>query len=77
MRTTLVVVLDVFVEELFALSLVPDEGPVTEFTADGADPSFRVGVRDGRVRRGTDNGRAITLEDVIERPRGSLAASSF
>ena len=41
-----VVVHDVFVEEFFELSVVPDEGAVAEFAACGADPSFRVRVRD-------------------------------
>ena len=39
-----VVVLDVLVEELCELSVVPDEGPVTELAADGSDPSFGVGA---------------------------------
>jgi hypothetical protein len=37
-----VVVLDVLVEELRELSVVPDEGPVTELAADGANPALRV-----------------------------------
>ena len=59
--------LDVLVEELFELSVVPDEGAVAELAADGADPAFRVGVRDRRVRRGANDRRAVAAEDVIER----------
>ena len=47
-----VVVLDVLAEELFELSVVPDEGAVAEFAAHGADPSFRVRVRDRACRAG-------------------------
>ena len=38
MRSVRVVVVDVFAEELVELSVVPDEGAVAEFAADGADP---------------------------------------
>jgi len=41
-----VVVLDVLVQQLFELSVVPDEGAVAEFASRGADPTFRVRVRD-------------------------------
>jgi hypothetical protein len=39
------VVLDVLGEELFELSVVPDEGAVDQFVACSADPAFRVRVR--------------------------------
>jgi hypothetical protein len=58
--------LDVVVEELFELLVVPDEGPVAELAADGPDPAFGVGVRDGRVRRGTDDCCPVASENVIE-----------
>jgi len=47
--------------------MVPDEGAVAEFAADGTNPSFRVGVRDGRVGRGADDGGIVAAEDLIER----------
>jgi hypothetical protein len=62
-----VVVLDVLVEELFELPTVPDEGAVAEFASCGANPSFRVRVRDRRVRRGTNDGGSVAAEDLIER----------
>ena len=40
-----VAVLDEVVEESLELVLVPDQGAVEEFVADGADPSFGEGVR--------------------------------
>ena len=65
--SVLVVVLEVFAEELFALLVVPDERAVEELAADRADPSFRVRVRDRRVRRGTNDRRALAAEHLIER----------
>ena len=65
-RAVRVVVLDVFAQEPFELSVVPDQGPVAEFAPDGADPSFRVRVRDRRVRRRADDGRERAAEHVIE-----------
>jgi len=62
-----VVVLDVFAQELLQLSAVPDEGAVEKFAAHGADPTFRVRVRDRRVGRGADDRRAVAAEDLIER----------
>ena len=41
-----VVVVDVVDDELFGLLLVPDDGAVEEFSADGADP---VGARNSVV----------------------------
>jgi hypothetical protein len=40
------VVLDVLTQELFQLPVVPDQGAVEELPANGADPAFRVRVRD-------------------------------
>ena len=62
-----VVVLDVLAQEPFELSAVPDEGAVEELAAHGADPPFRVGVRDRRARRGADDRRAVASEDLVER----------
>ena len=39
-----VVVLDVVGGQAFELLLVPDDGAVEEFSADGADPAFGEGV---------------------------------
>ena len=45
---------DVVDDESFELVLVPDDGSVEEFAADGADPTFRErvghGCRDGRPK---------------------------
>jgi hypothetical protein len=65
-RSVRVVMLDVLVQELLELVVVPDEGPVAEFAADGPDPSFGVGVRDRRVRRGADDPGAVAVKDVVE-----------
>jgi hypothetical protein len=51
-RSVGVVVVDIFAEQLFEGSAVPDEGPVAELAASGADPSFRVCVRDRGVGAG-------------------------
>jgi hypothetical protein len=64
---THVVMRDVFVEEPFEAWSVPDEGPVEEFAAHGADPPFCIGVRDWGARRRADDGRAVGSEHVIER----------
>jgi hypothetical protein len=61
-----VVVRDVFVEELFELRVVPDEGAVEEFAAHGADPPFRIGVRDWCAWRRADDCCAIGAEHFIE-----------
>ena len=43
-RTVLVVVLDVLAQQLFELSVVPDERPVEELAPYGADPPFGIHV---------------------------------
>ena len=43
-RATVVVVLDVFLEELLELVFVPDDGAVEEFVTESAHPSFGVRV---------------------------------
>ena len=45
MWAVLVVVLDEVVEEVLELSLVPDQGAIQEFVADGSNPSFSECVR--------------------------------
>jgi len=62
-----VVVLDVVAEQLLELGAVPDQGAVAELAACGADPSFRVRVRDRRVGRCADDRGAVASEDVVER----------
>jgi hypothetical protein len=76
-----VVVLDVLAQEMFQLTAVPDEGAVEELPANGADPSFRVRVGDGRVGRGANDRGAVASEDLVERGdelhrRGSGTGSS-
>jgi hypothetical protein len=53
-----VVVLDVFAQELFQLPTVPDEGAVEELATHGADPAFRVSVRDWGMWWCADDRRA-------------------
>jgi len=62
-----VVVPDILAEQLFEVSAVPDEGAVAELAAHGADPPFRVGVRDRCVRRCADDAGAVATEDLVER----------
>jgi hypothetical protein len=65
-RSTGVVVRDVFAEEVLEVWAVPDESAVEEFVAHRTHPSFRVRVRDGRVGRGADDCRAVASEDLVE-----------
>ena len=62
-----VVVLDVLAQELFELAAVPDQGAVEELAAHGADPAFRVRVRDRCAWWRADDGRAVAAEDLVER----------
>jgi len=62
----LVVVLDEFVEEPFELSLVPDEGAVEEFVADGADPALGERIRLGCAGWGLDCVGADGGEHLVE-----------
>ena len=43
-RATVVVVLEVFLEQLLELVFVPDDGAVEEFVTECPDPPFGVGV---------------------------------
>ena len=61
-----VVVLEVVAEQCAEVAGAEDDGAVEEFAADGADPSFGVAVRDGRVGRGADDGGAFGAEDFVE-----------
>ncbi len=56
--SVLVVVLDEVLEEPSELALVPDEGLVEEFVANGADPSLRKGVGSGGPGSGGVGGDA-------------------
>jgi hypothetical protein len=62
-----VVVLDVLAQELFELPVVPDQGAVEEPPANGADPAFRVRVRDRRAWWRADDCRLVAAEDLVER----------
>ena len=44
MRSVCVVVIDVVDNEPFEVVLVPDDGSVEQFVADGSDPAFGVAV---------------------------------
>jgi hypothetical protein len=68
-RAVPVVVLDVLAQQLFEVSLIPDEGPVAELATHGADPAFRERVGDRRIRRGADDRGALAGEDCVERAR--------
>ncbi len=61
-----VVVVDVVDDDTLELPLVPDDGAVEKFSADGADPAFgeRVGHRsaDGRL----EDIEALGVEDLVE-----------
>ena len=61
-----VVVLDVVVEQVPEVASAEDDGAVKELAANRADPSFGVGVRDGRVRRGANDRGALAAEDLVE-----------
>ena len=63
----LVVVVDVVDDAPFELLLVPDDGAVEEFAADGSNPSFGVAVGDGGSDRALEDLHAFTSEDLVER----------
>ena len=62
-----VVVLDVFLEQPSELGFVPDDGPVQEFVAQRAHPSFGVRVCLRRARWNSDGCDAGPGEDVVVR----------
>ena len=61
-----VVVVDVVDDESFDLTLVPDDGPVEELTAQRADPAFREGVRDGGADWALEDHHSFGSEDLVE-----------
>ena len=64
--TVLVVVLDELCEEVMELALVPDQGPVEELVANGADPSLSEGIRLWSAGMGGDYVGGDGGEDVVE-----------
>ena len=66
MWTVGVVVIDVVDDELFELVLIPNDGPVEQFAAQGSDPSFGEGVRYWGSDRGLENLEAFGTEDLVE-----------
>lgn len=73
-RSVLVVVVDELGQKSLELSLVPDQGAVEEFVADGANPSLGERVRLGRARGCLDRFGADCGEHVVE-GAGVLAAA--
>lgn len=63
-----VVVLDVLAQELFQLLAIPYEGAIEELAAHGANPAFRIRIRDRGARWCADDRRAFGSEDLVERP---------
>ena len=61
-----VVLLDVVVEEVAELSLVPDEGAVEEFVADRPDPPLGERICPRSLSRRQDHLGADGAEDVVE-----------
>ena len=62
-----VVVADVVDDEPFELLLVPDDGAVEEFSADGSDPAFGECVSHRRADRCLEDLEAFGSEDLVER----------
>lgn len=62
----LFVVLDVVGDQSSELGLVPDDGAVAEFAAQGAEPPFDVTVRDRCPWWGLGNIDAFSAEDFVE-----------
>ena len=63
----LVVVGDVVDDEAFELFLVPDDGPVEEFTADRANPSFSECVGYWRLNGCAEDLDSFGSKDLVER----------
>jgi hypothetical protein len=66
-----VVVVEVVDDEPFELTLVPDDGPVEEFTAHRAGPAFSEGVRD-RSWAGERGGDGAEQGSVVVVDGGSV-----
>jgi hypothetical protein len=62
----LVVVVDVVADEALQLVLVPDNGAVEEFTADGSDPAFGERVGHWCSDGGLEDFEAFGSEDLVE-----------
>jgi len=67
--SVLVVVGHELFEEPTQLALVPDQGPVQEFVADGANPAFGEGVGSRSAGWDGDDAGPDRGEHVIESPR--------
>ncbi len=65
-RSVVVVVVDVVVDEPLELVLVPDDGAVEEFAAYRYDPAFGVGVGHRRADRTPEDLEAFGAEDLVE-----------
>ncbi len=63
----LVVVLDVVADQPFELSVVPDDGPVEELSADRSDPALGEGVGDRGPDGCAEDLEAFGPEDLVER----------
>lgn len=76
-RPVLVVVVDVVGHEPFELVLVPDEGAVEKFAADGPDPALGVGVSDRGADGCLEDLESFGAEDLIERVDELAAAVTY
>jgi len=61
-----VVVLDVVDDEALELALVPDDGAVEEFSADGSAPAFGERVGHRRADRTLEDLEVFGAEDLVE-----------
>jgi hypothetical protein len=61
-----VVVLDVGAQDVFEVAAANDQEPVRAFVADGADESFRVGVRLRRLHWRVDDPVSLAAEYLVE-----------
>jgi hypothetical protein len=62
-----VVVLEVFVEDVFEVGLAEEEHAVSAFGSHGADPAFGVGVHSGALGCGVQYLDVLGIEDGVER----------
>ncbi len=65
-RSVAVVVVDVVGDESLELAAVPDDGPIQELAAKGADPSLREGVGHRHPHRGLEHLDVFGSEDLVE-----------
>jgi hypothetical protein len=66
MRAGGVVVDQVFGQDQAQVTLIDDQQPVEDLTAQGADHSFADGVRSGRLRRAGENPDPFHLEHGVK-----------